>query len=147
MAFEEISLLVTGALGVAGWWYAVRSRGQTLDTRKELEAALEAGNAAKGAAVEAAVARAAAEVKYASELARADKLVLELETERKSRQALVDALAKSGAPVGDAIVGSALDGLYPNGDKGSQGAGSGGGGDQSGVPGQPAGITGAASKR
>ncbi len=134
--FTTIAILATGAVGMLGWFFAWRTRGEVVDARKEIQSS-EAGEvAAKALALEA-------NAKAVTALAQADAaqrtatgLQNQLDAERKSRQALVDALAKAGAPVGGAVVDSALDGLYPNGDQGGSGAGPNPGGGPVGVPGQ-----------
>lgn len=134
MSFSVIALLVSGLAGVTGWFFAWRSRGETIDARNQ--AAVERATAVSAQAVAFAANERAvtAEARWSAEAGRAKGLELQLAAERQSRQNLVDALAKSGAPVGDVLVDSALDELYTNPGRGGQGAGSGASGDPVGLP-------------
>ena len=119
-----------------GWFFAWRARGEVVDCQKAMHAAVAGEAAAKALAFEANASAVAAAASAQAAQFTATGLQNQLDAERKSRQALVDALAKAGAPVGDVVVESALDGLYPNGDQGGPGAGADPSGSPVGVPGQ-----------
>jgi hypothetical protein len=140
-----VSLMATALIGMLGWFFAWRARGEAGDERRRAESALAGEIAAKAMALEATQAKLTAEGMGAAQRSRADGLALQLDTERASKQALIDALAKAGAPVGPVVVDSALDGLYKNGR--SQGADSNTGGNPTGVSGQPASAPSSPSKR
>jgi len=123
--FQVIALLVTGALGVAGWFAAWRARGQAIETQTELTKAAVAIAAEKDATSEANAGRVAAEARSKIALERAVSMERELATERAARQALVDAIKKAGLPVGPVLVDNALDRLYQ--DTGGQGLAAGSG--------------------
>lgn len=131
MSFTTIALLATGAVGMLGWFFAWRGRGDVLE-------AAAAELAARQLAFQTSAAAAANDTKYQAEKLRADQLQAQLDSERASKQALIDALTKAGAPVGPVVVDNALDRLYPDGDQGGQGPGTGHGRDPGGMPGQPA---------
>lgn len=128
MDFTIVALMATGAAGALGWFFAWRGRGELIAAHKEIEedqAFLAAANTLAFAGNSKAAAAGAA---LAVAQARTDALAVELDAERKSRQSLIDALAKSGAPVGDAVVDNAMDRLYSNGDQGGPGPDTGSGG-------------------
>lgn len=126
MTLETVALMATGALGMLGWFFAWRARGEVIEARHEVEAAEAGEAAAKGVAFDNGARAVTAESLAGSERSRSEALQRELDGERKAKQALIDALAKSGAPVGPIVVESALDQLYPNPNRGGQGSGSGG---------------------
>lgn len=142
-----ISLMATALVGMLGWYFAWRARGEAGDERRRAESALAGEIAAKAMALEATQAKLTAEGMGAAQKSRADGLSLQLDTERASKQALIDALAKAGAPVGPVVVDSALDGLYKNGDQRGQGGDPNAGGNPAGVSGQPAPAPSSPSKR
>lgn len=139
--FDVIALAVTGVFGMLGWVAAWRSRGYTLETKNLLAAATAGEVAARELLLEANAKAATASTQASVAMSRADSLQLQLDAERKARQSVVDAMAKSGAPVGPVVVDDALGRLYPDGDAGGSSAGSNPGGSGSGVPGQLAPLT------
>jgi len=143
MGFSEIALLLSGLAGVIGWYVAWRSRGETVDARKEIAVERAAATEAQNVAFSANDHAVTAEARWSAEVVRSSGLERQLAMERQSRQNLVDALAKSGAPVGDLLVDSALDELYPNPGSAGSGPGSGTSRDPAGVPGV---VTGTAPK-
>ncbi|HKQ65974.1 MAG TPA: hypothetical protein VJZ73_13250 [Methylomirabilota bacterium] len=139
MSFTTIALLATGAVGMLGWFFAWRGRGDVLEaTTSEL--------AARQLTFQATAAASAADTKYQAEKLRTDQLQAQLDSERASKQALIDALAKAGSPVGPVVVDSSLDRLYQDGDQGGQGPNAGVGGGPAGVSGQPAPAAGPPAK-
>lgn len=147
MNFTTIALLATGAVGMLGWFFAWRARGDVVDAQKAVQAAIAGETAAKGLAFEADARAVASGAQLTAAKMAATGLQNQLDAERKSRQDLVDALARSGAPVGDVLVGSALDGMYPDGDQGGAGASPSPGGSPVGVPGQSAAIARTTTRR
>jgi hypothetical protein len=138
MSIDTILIFGFGAAGMLGWFFAWRSRGEALGATRKADAA-EAGEiAAKTLVIEANGRALTAEAKFTVERSRADSAEAQLAAERQSRQALVNAFAKAGAAVGDVVVESALDRLYPNGDTGNPGARPDSSGDPVGVSGQSA---------
>lgn len=142
---QTIGLLVTGALGMLGWFFAWWGQRQVVSKNAEVAAAVAGENSAKSVAVAAEGKASTSAALYAAEKARADGLQVQLDGERKARQDLVYELAKKGVPVGDAVVDAAVDRLYPDGDQGGQGPRPVPGGDPSGLSGQPAGPSGNSS--
>jgi hypothetical protein len=132
-----IALLVTGAFGCLGWFFAWRGRGEQIDAMQEEEAS-------KQSATDAGARATTAEARLAAEQLRGDRLQRQLDTERAAKQSIIDAVAKSGAPIAPVIVDDALGRMYQNG--AGQGAGSDASGDPVGVPGQPAPAATATSK-
>lgn len=135
---NTVALLVTGALGMLGWFFAWLGQRAVVAKDREVADARAGEAAAKSLALEAQAGAAAATARLSGERARADGLQMQLDAERKARQDLVHDLAKKGVPVGDAVVDSAMDRLYPDDRQGGQGASAGSGGDSPGVSGQPA---------
>jgi len=136
MTLTEIAVLVTGAAGMVGYFLAYLARGQTLDRDSRLTAAALDLAAAKGASFDAGARAVMSETRLADAQRAIGALQLEVDGERKIKQSLVDALAKAGVPVGDVLVGSAVDRLYQ--DRGGQGSDPGSGGGQKPVPDPPA---------
>lgn len=145
--FTTIALLITSALGMLGWYFAWRARGECLAKDAQLMDAHAGESAAKGLALENGANATTAGARLAASEERAVKLQNQLDAERKSRQSLVDALAKSGHPVGEVVVDGALGRLYPDSDPGGPGSDPGSGGDPPGLSSQPAAASGAASTR
>lgn len=142
----EIGILVTGAAGMVGFLLAYLARGQTIDRDAKLLVAASDLATAKAASFDAGARAVMAETRLADAQRTIATLQVEVDIERKSMQGLVDALAKAGVHVGDVLVGSAVDRLYPNG--GGQGADPGPGGGAQPVPGPAASASSdAASKR
>lgn len=133
MTLTEIALLVTGAAGMVGFILAYLARGQTLDRDAKLARAAFDLAAVKASSFDAGARAVMAETRLADAERTIASLQLEVDNERKAKQSLVDALAKAGVPVGDVLVGSAVDRLYPNG--GGQGANPGARGGQEPVSG------------
>jgi hypothetical protein len=147
MNFTTIALLATGAVGMLGWYFAWRGRGEIIAARKEVEAA-EAGEAtAKQVAFENGGRAVTAETLAGARLSQLEGLQMQLDGERKSRQHLVDELTKAGVAVGPVVVESALDRLYKDSRQGGPGSDPGSGGDPQRVSGQPAGPAGSSSSR
>lgn len=142
---ETIALLVTGALGMLGWFFAWVSQRAVVAKGAELAAANAGEGAARTVALTAEGKAAVAQAQVEAAKARADSLQAQLDAERKSRASLVDALSKKGVPVGDVVVDSALDRLFPDGR--GQGAGSSGSGDPVAVSGQPTASSRSSSQR
>jgi hypothetical protein len=134
--FDVIALAVTGVVGMLGWFAAWRARGDTLETKNLLAAATAGEVAARELLLEANAKASTAATQASVAMSRADSLQMQLDAERKARQSVVDAMAKSGVPVGPLVVDDALGRLYPDGDAGNPGAGSNPGAGGSGVPGQ-----------
>lgn len=131
-----LSIMATALVGMLGWYFAWRARGEASEERRRAESALAGEMAASAMTLEASQGKLTAQAQAAAERSRADSLSVQLDTERVSRQALIDALKKAGVAVGPVVVESALDRLYPDPDGGGQGSGAGSGGDQAGVSGQ-----------
>lgn len=125
----EYALLGTAAAGMLGWFFAWRASSAAAD---KVQAAVAAETAARSLVVEATGRAVTAETKAADANARANSLQAQLDAERKARQDLVNALAKSGAPVGPVAVDVAMDGLYADG---------GGAGPNAGASGNPAPVS------
>jgi 4-aminobutyrate aminotransferase-like enzyme len=134
---STIALLVTGAFGCLGWFFAWHGRGEQLDAMQEEEAS-------KQSAADAGARAVTAEARLAAEQLRGDSLQRQLDSERAAKQSIIDAVAKSGAPVAPVIVDDALGRLYQNGS--GQGPGADASGNPVGVSGQPAPATAATSK-
>lgn len=143
---NTLALLVTGALGMMGWFFAWLGQRAVVGKDKEVAEARAGEAAAKGLAFEAQAKASLSDTLHAAEKSRADGLQTQLDAERKARQDLVHELAKKGLPVGDVVVDAAVDRLYPDGDQGGSGPGAGSGGDPAGVSGQPAVPAGASGK-
>lgn len=110
--FDVIALLITGAAGMLGWYCAWAARGEALAARTAIATAVAGETAAQELAAEAKAQAATAGIQAQAATARADQLQGQLDAERAGRQALIDAMAKSGVPVAPLVVGSVLDGLY-----------------------------------
>lgn len=123
--FTTVSLLITGALGMLGWFAAWRARGEVVTGQKAAQAAVAGEAAAKVMAFEGNAKAIAAEAKLLAEVARSSSLEKLLAQERQSKQTLLDEMAKRGLPVGDVVVDVELDRLYKDGNQGGQGPGSG----------------------
>jgi hypothetical protein len=136
MSLPEILILVTGAVGVFGWFFAWRARGEVGDVRKELAIAVADATNAKDSALQSGARAVTAEGLVVNYRAQYVAVTAQLDAERRSRQSLVDALAKAGVPVGGVVVDTVMDGLYQDG--GGQGPDAGTGGGQAGLSGQPA---------
>lgn len=134
MSFSAIALLVSGLAGVVGWIVAWRSRGETLDVRKQLAEAARDLADTQTLALQQGLVASTADAKWQAEMLRSAALESQLAAERQSRQSLVDALAKSGAPVGDLLVDGALDELYADQGSGGSRPRSNTGGGSNGVP-------------
>ncbi len=142
----EIAIISTGAAGMVGFLLAYLARGQTLNRDAQLARAAFDLAAVKASSFDAGARAVMAETRLADAQRTIAALQLEMDSERKTKQSLVDALAKAGVSIGDIVVGSAVDRLYQDG--GGQGADSGSGGGQKPVPAIPSGpAAGAASKR
>lgn len=133
---NTVALLVTGALGMFGWFFAWWGQRQVVGKDAELAAAVAGEAAAKTVALAAEGKASTATAQLAAEKARADALSMQLDSERQARQHLVDELAKKGIPVGGIVVDDAVDRLYKDG--GGPGAGADAGRDPQRVSGQPA---------
>jgi len=138
-----IALLITGALGMLGWFFAWLGQRQVVDKGREVNAAAAGEAAAKTVALAAEAKAVTVAAQLAAEKARADALQVQLDSERQARQHLVDELAKKGLPVGDVVVDAAVDRLYADG--GGQGASADAGGDPQRLSGQPSGTSGNSS--
>jgi hypothetical protein len=134
---STIALLLTGAAGMLGWFFAWRGRGEQLEAMNEEEAS-------KQAAVDANARAVTAEARLAAEQLRGDQLQRQLDSERAAKQSIIDAVAKSGAPVAPVVVDDAFSRLYSDG--GGQGPGTNSSGNPVGVSGQPAPATAAPGK-
>lgn len=147
--FDTIALLVTGIAGMLGWYFAWAARGDALDQQKAAALAAAGEAAARELATEANAKAATATAQQQAAATRADHLQAQLDAERKGRQDLVDALAKSGAPVGPVVVDTVLGGLYPSDPAAapSAGAGADAGGGGPAVPGEPAAIARTTTRR
>lgn len=127
MTLTEIALLATGAAGMIGFLLAYLARGQTIDRDAQLALAASDLETAKATAFDAGARAVIAETKLADANRTIAALELEVDSERKTKQSLVDALAKAGVPVGDLLVGSAIDRLYQDGRGQDPDSGPGGG--------------------
>jgi hypothetical protein len=147
MDLNTIALLVTGALGMVGWFFAWWGQRSVVDKNKEVAAAVAGENAAKTLVLAAETKATAALAQLLVAQERAQSLNQQLDAERKARQDLVRELAKNGVPVGGVVVDAAFDRLYQDG--GGQGSGSGdrSGGDPKPLSGQPAEPSGSSSGR
>ena len=124
------AVMISGVIGMLGFFFAWLAQRAVVRKGEELAAAVAGEQAAKALALESEGKAATAQAQLSAATSRADSLQTQLDAERKARQDLVHGLAKNGLPVGEAVVDSALDRLYPNGDgdKGSSGSGSNTGG-------------------
>jgi ribosomal protein S11 len=123
--FYPVALFLTTAGAMLGWYLAWKAKGDVAKA-KDAEALAVAGeHTARDAAFEANARCITATTQLSALEGRMVQLQHMLDAERESRQALVNALAQSGLPIGDIVVDSALDRLYPDeGDpSGSTGAG------------------------
>lgn len=142
---STVGMLITGALGMLGWFFAWHGQRAVVGKDKEVADAKAGEASARQVALEAEAKAATAQALLAAAQSRAGSLQVQLDAERKSRHDLVDELAKRGVPVGDVVVDAAVDRLYPNGDQGGQGSSASAGGDSQRVPGQPADHSGGSS--
>lgn len=132
MTLNEIALLVTGLGGMAGFVLAYLARGQVIDRDGQLSRSHDELMDARGIAFGNGARAVVAETRMAELMTELAATRASLDSERKSKQALVDALTKAGVLVGDLLVDGALDRLYTDG--GGQGADPGRGADRDSVP-------------
>jgi hypothetical protein len=133
-----IAFAVACTVGMFGWFCAWLAQRSVVAARRELADAVAGETVAKDAATSAVARSVAAETLSSSMATQLRDLQVQLDAERKARQDLVHGLAQKGVPVGDAVVDSALDRLYPNGDQGGSGSGADAGGDSQRMSGKPA---------
>lgn len=133
---NTIALLVTGALGMLGWFFAWWGQRQVVSKDADVAAAHAGEMAAKAMALASEGKAATAAAQLGAEKERSAALQTQLDSEREARQHLVDELAKKGLPVGDVVVDAAVGRLYADG--GGQGASADAGGDPQRLSGQSA---------